>query len=103
MIMLEENYRSTQKILTVANTLIKNNANRFEKKLFTRKNSGADIKTFVGKDGIEEAHWVCRQIADLQKTDPEFKFGDVTVLYRSNYLTKKIEEALIHHDIKYKI
>lgn len=103
LILLEQNYRSTQKILNVANLLIQNNKDRIDKKLYTKKAMGELTTAFMGKDGREEANWICEEIKKLKIENSQLKFSDITILYRNNYLTKQIEEALIDYGFKYTI
>jgi DNA helicase-2/ATP-dependent DNA helicase PcrA len=62
---LEQNYRSTGKILAAANTLVRHNAGRMDKKLWTRNGSGEDIFLYLADDGFEEARFVARTVREL--------------------------------------
>ncbi|WP_391592078.1 ATP-dependent DNA helicase UvrD/PcrA [[Mycoplasma] cavipharyngis] len=100
-ILLEENYRSTQKILNVSNTLIDHNSDRIKKRLFTKKLGGENIFSYYANDNEKECKWICQQIKKLMAEDPEIKYNDITILYRNNFITKKIEEHLINNKIPY--
>ncbi len=96
LIKLETNYRSTPQILSLANRLIKHNANRREKTLKAASGSGPPPvyrRFFSDKD---EANWIARTIKR-----ENMRYGDVMVLYRMNYLSKAVEDAFIRHGIPY--
>lgn len=100
-ILLEENYRSTQKILDCANALIKNNINRKEKNLWTKKEGGDEIiyKNFPNES--HEAKEVSKKISDLLLLG--YKESDIAVLYRANFQSFPIENALRKNSILYRI
>lgn len=98
-IVLDVNYRSTKKILGVANKLIAHNSNRIKKNLVTNNGEGCDVitnKSFTTKD---EARWVADQIAKLKSTVTDFKYSDVAVLYRSNFISGELETTLTQRRI----
>src|SRR3546814_17456150 len=64
-VVLEQNYRSTQKILTAANAVISNNLGRKPKELWTDRGDGHPIVRYHGDDEVDEAQWVTREIAHL--------------------------------------
>ena len=97
-IKLEENYRSTKTILNAANKLIRNNANRIPKELFTNGSNGEDITFYQGFSDEDEARYVAKIISRISKSEP---LKNTAVLYRANYLSQNIEKQLIHHKIKY--
>jgi len=101
-IKLEQNYRSSKNILDVANHVIKNNAGRKAKTLWTRNSTGD--KVFLHKTATEqlEAEFICRQITMLKK-DRNMKLDDFAVLYRTNAQSRVIEEALLRYGIRYRI
>lgn len=94
---LEKNYRSTQKILNLANNLIKHNLDRREKVLYSDRKLGPDpvYKTFF--DSKEEADWIAYEIKS------KFKPENVMILYRANYMSRVLEQALISKGIPYKV
>lgn len=98
-IVLNENYRSTQAILDGANSVIKNNRRRIDKELFTRRKSEEKI-THYAADGDEyEAAWVAGKIQEEHAK--KIKYHDIAVLYRSNYLSRSLEKALLDARIPY--
>ncbi|MDQ0514130.1 DNA helicase-2/ATP-dependent DNA helicase PcrA [Mycoplasmoides fastidiosum] len=100
-IKLEQNYRSTQKILNVANTLIKNNPSRIDKNLFTERAASFPIFSYIADNPNDEANWVCDQIQKLETEVSDFQFSDVLVLYRNNAFNKEISEVLVQRGIQY--
>ena len=100
-IILDENYRSTPKILDVANCVISNNRNRIPKDLFTRKEEGKPIIHFHGKSETEETDWIISQIRTLRERG--VKLNDIAILYRSTYLSRALEQALLNAKIDYTI
>lgn len=100
-IMLEENYRSTKNILNAANSVIQNNKERKDKKLWTNNEEGLKIKYFRASDEKEEAYYVKKEIESLigSGTNPE----DIAVLYRTNAQSRNMEEALLQANIPYKV
>lgn len=96
---LEQNYRSTQVILDAANEVIKHNAARRPKKLWTDNGSGQPITYFQARDDREEAQFVVGQILTLQKRGT--RFGDMAILYRTNAQSRMFEENLINNGIPY--
>ena len=100
-ILLEENYRSTQTILAVANDIIKKNTVRKEKNLFTRNILGDKISLIESYDEGGEARAVGEKIKHLidSGTDPE----DIAVLYRANFQSRALEEAFLTMEIPYQV
>jgi DNA helicase-2/ATP-dependent DNA helicase PcrA len=91
-IILDENYRSKSKILRLANTLIKNNKKRVSKDLITNNGEGEDITYYNLDDGFSEANKVVNLIIkDRERYDYDYK--DIAILYRSNYLSRDIENT----------
>lgn len=101
-IVLERNYRSTQKILDSANKLISNNKLRVPKNLYTRLDKGEPVVVFSGPSSKGEADYVAREIQKLVKGDHR-RYSDIVVLYRSNYVTMEFEAAFVNRGIPYKI
>lgn len=101
-IILDENYRSKEKILDLANALIKNNKKRVSKDLITNNGRGEEVTYYELEDGHSEANKVVNLIIkDRDKYDYDYK--DIAILYRSNYLSRDIEAALVRNGIPYKI
>ncbi|MCB9499440.1 MAG: UvrD-helicase domain-containing protein [Erysipelotrichaceae bacterium] len=102
-IILDQNYRSTSTILSASNELISYNKERVKKDLFTLNGVGdpIDLNRFTKSD--EEGRYVVNTICELKKRDPDFHYGDIAVLYRSSYLSLKVENALTNRRIAYKV
>ena len=100
-VILNENYRSTQTILNVANTLIDKNKLRIKKDLFTENADGEEVCTHNAFRADDEANWVVGEILKLKNANPDFNFKDVAILYRANYLTLPFEKALMNKRIPY--
>ena len=90
-IVLEQNYRSTQTILDAANAVIANNLGRKPKELWTDQGHGEPIVRYHADDEGDEAQWVAHQIAHLHDEDHQ-RWGDVAVFYRTNAQSRVIEE-----------
>lgn len=99
---LEENYRSTKKILQVANKIISRNLQRHEKQLFTQNKHGDDVKTFEAYNEQDEAHYVIQQIVDLQYTD-NLSYKDCAILMRVNALSRNFEQECLRYGIPYRV
>ena len=101
-IMLEQNYRSTQTILTAANTVIARNASRRAKKLWTDAGPGSPIVAYVADDEHDEASFIANEIDRL--TDQEgFRPSDVAVFYRTNAQSRSVEEIFIRVGLPYRV
>ena len=99
---LEQNYRSTKKIISLANKLIKNNASRIDKNLWTNNEDGAEIEFKQTYNDIEEAEYLAEKIEFLVRNQG-FKYSDFAVLMRVNSLSRIIEEKLLTYNIPYKV
>lgn len=100
-VLLEENYRSTQNILNVANDIIKNNKQRKEKKLWTANEEGIKIKYHKADNEKDEAFYVMNEIKSLLNQGAQEK--EIAVLYRTNAQSRNMEEALLKENIPYKV
>ncbi|MEU6235869.1 DNA helicase PcrA [Kitasatospora sp. NPDC047058] len=101
-ILLEQNYRSTQTILSAANAVIERNANRREKKLWTAGEHGEQVVGYVADDEHGEAQFIADEIDRL--TDKgEAKPGDVAIFYRTNAQSRVFEEVFIRVGLPYKV
>ena len=100
-IMLEENYRSTKNVLEAANSVIKYNKQRKDKKLWTSKDGGAKVKYKRLIDEKDEAFFVRKKIKDL--IDEGVSEKDIAVLFRTNAQSRNIEESLLSENIPYKV
>ncbi|VAW07001.1 ATP-dependent DNA helicase UvrD/PcrA, partial [hydrothermal vent metagenome] len=100
-VMLEQNYRSTQTILDAANAVIANNAGRKPKRLWTDEGAGDKIVVFEAEDEHEEAAYVAEEIARLQ--DRGISLDDVAVFYRTNAQSRVIEELFVRFGVTYQV
>ncbi len=100
-ILLEENYRSTKKILGAANSVIKYNKERKDKNLWSNNDLGEKIKYIVTEDEKEESNYVVKQIKELLENG--INCEDIAILYRTNAQSRVIEEAMLKENIPYKI
>jgi len=98
-ILLEENYRSTKTILSVANCVIKKNKVRIEKNLFTQNLDGEKIGVFEGWSEAEEAFFVTNKVKELMKKGVPLR--EISVLYRANFQSRVIEEAFAAEGLPY--
>jgi len=98
---LEQNYRSTQKILDVANKVIENNDSRIDKNLWTARDEGKNVLYKEFPHSNEEEYGVINKIIGLNYKGEEFK--NMAILYRTNAQSRGFEEALIRERIPYKI
>ena len=101
-IKLEQNYRSTGKILELANAVIKNNKGNVDKKLWTQNEEGSKPKFYQGNDEYDEANYVISQIKFL-KREEYYPYSDFTILYRTNAQSRVFEEILMREGIPYKV
>jgi DNA helicase-2/ATP-dependent DNA helicase PcrA len=102
MILLEQNYRSTQTILDAAMAVIDRNPNRQPKRLFTERGAGERITLHEAYDEADEARYIVETIANLtlmEKTNP----GDCAVMYRTNAQSRVLEEAFLKAGLAYRI
>ncbi|MBK0420732.1 UvrD-helicase domain-containing protein [Leucobacter sp. CSA2] len=98
---LEQNYRSTQNILSAANAVIGNNFDRQEKNLWTAEGDGPKITGFTGYSQHDEARFVAEEIEDLHRGG--LAYSDIAVFYRTNSQTRALEELLIRSAIPYRV
>lgn len=101
-VVLDRNYRSTQKILDSANKLIAHNKFRVPKNLYTENNAGSPVYVRTSPSLIAEAEYVSREIKRLKDVENR-PYNDIVILYRSNYITVEFEQALTAHQIPYRI
>ena len=101
-VMLEQNYRSTSRILRCANVLIANNPHAFEKQLWSEMGHGDEIRVIRCKNEDTEAERVAMEILTLHlRTNRPYR--DFAILYRGNYQAKLIELKLQHHQVPYRL
>lgn len=101
-IMLEQNYRSTSRILRCANQLITNNPHVFEKKLWSDRGDGELIRVIRCRNEEAEAERVATEIQTICLKSQR-SYGDFAILYRGNYQSRLIELKLQHHNVPYVI
>ncbi|WP_343152734.1 UvrD-helicase domain-containing protein [Buchnera aphidicola] len=99
-ITMEHNYRSSGRILHVANTLISNNPHIFYKKLFSKLEYGSQIQILEGEDERDEAKKIINFLKNHQLRN-ETKYDDYAILYRSNYQSKMLKTVLLENNIPY--
>ncbi len=101
MVTLEENYRSTKNILAAANEVISKNMYRREKNLFTKNIDGELITVYQAFDETDEAGFIARKIRELLREGKSPR--DFCILYRANFQSRAIEEALLASEIDYQV
>ncbi|MEI8174620.1 MAG: UvrD-helicase domain-containing protein [bacterium] len=125
-VMLEENYRSTQNILEAANVVIKKNKYRPDKNLFTKNDTGEKIGLYEALAENDEAEFVATKIVeiidqagtafghglagggtrrtdDLNKSSTSLVYSSIAVLYRANFQSRALEEAMLRYNIPYQV
>ncbi len=100
-VMLEENYRSTQTIITASNDIIEKNVNRPLKNVFTKNHEGELISLYTAMGGGEEAEYVALTAKKLIKNGANP--SDIAVLFRTNFQSRVLEEAFINYDVPYQM
>ncbi|WP_445290504.1 DNA helicase PcrA [Arthrobacter sp. ERGS1:01] len=101
-IKLEQNYRSTQNILSAANAVISRNPNRREKRLWTAEGDGEKIIGYVAESEHEEARFIAAEIDRLQD-ETDLRPGDVAIFYRTNAQSRAIEDILVRVGLPYRV
>ena len=100
-VVLDQNYRSTQTILDAANAVIANNLARKPKELWTDRGPGDRIVRFHADDEVDEARWVCRELARLH--DDATRWDETAVFYRTNAQSRVLEDQLMRAGIPYRV
>ncbi|WP_301924832.1 DNA helicase PcrA [Corynebacterium glaucum] len=100
-IVLEQNYRSTQNILSAANSVIAQNFDRRPKKLWTDHGSGEKIVGYVADNEHDEARFIAAEIDAL--TDQGVRYSDIAIMYRTNNASRAMEDIFIRSGIPYKV
>ena len=101
-IKLEENYRSTQNILTAAHEIISKNTERKEKKLWTKNPLGNQIEVFEAGNEREEAEFIVLKILELHK-NLNIDFDKTVIMYRTNAQSRVLEEACLYANLPYRV
>ncbi len=99
---LEENYRSTARILMAANAVVANNQNRKPKTLYTRNAEGEKISSYLASDERDEARFIAGEIERLGRTEHR-RYRDIAVFYRTNAQSRSIEDAFLRAGVPYRI
>ena len=99
---LEQNYRCTGNILKAANAVIKNNENKYDKKLWTKNEEGKLPCIYKAEDEYDEASYIVKQI-NMLKMEEYLKLSDFVILYRMNSQSRAIEDIFRRENIPYKI
>ncbi len=107
-VVLEQNYRSTRTILSAANAVIEKNLRRKPKNLFTDNETGEPLSLFGGRNEMEEAWFVAAKAQEMiEGRLPAGRQGtrasEIAILYRENFQSRALEEALLHFGIPYRI
>lgn len=98
---LSQNYRSTQKILDAASSVISKNTSHPILSLWTEKPGGEDINLFEAQSEQNEAEFIAGQVGNIKYQYPDLKFSDFTILYRTNAQSRSIEEVFLHLSVPY--
>jgi DNA helicase-2/ATP-dependent DNA helicase PcrA len=101
-VVLDQNYRSTQRILEAANAVIANNATTRKKHLWSDKGEGEPIVRFQGDDEHDEAQFVVHEIHRLVDNS-NYRYGEIAVFYRTNVQSRVVEEALVRSGVPYRV
>ena len=101
-VVLAQNYRSTQNILSAANAVIANNLERRPKNLWTDAGGGDPIVRYFADDEHDEAAWIAQQLTSAHENDAR-QWREMAVFYRANAQSRLLEEALMRHGVPYKI
>ena len=101
-VLLEQNYRSTQNILSAANAVITKNISRKEKNLWTDSGSGALLTGYVAENEHDEARFIADEIRQLQR-DEKSQPGDTAIFYRTNAQSRVFEEVFMRSALPYKV
>ncbi len=98
---LSQNYRSTQNILDAASSVISRNTTHPVLELWTDRKKGEDVELFEAQDEHNEAEFIIEKIAQIRYQNPDMKYSDFSVLYRTNAQSRVIEEIFLHQGIPY--
>lgn len=101
LVLLEQNYRSTNTILKAANSIIKNNSTRIPKNLFSTKGDGETITHYKGVTARDEVEYIAMKI--LQMVRKGYAYNDFAILYRANSTSRMFEDVFLQKQIPYRI
>jgi len=102
-ILLEENYRSTQNILEAANEVIKKNKYRPDKNLFTKNVTGEKISLYEAVEESDEAEFVATKILEIMDRGDKINLSEIAILYRANFQSRVLEESLLRYNVPYQV
>jgi DNA helicase-2/ATP-dependent DNA helicase PcrA len=102
LVVLEQNYRSTQTILDAANAVIAHNVARKPKDLWTESGDGDKIVRFQGEDEIDESQWITREMSRLHDGG-DVRWSDMAVFYRTNAQSRVLEEQFLRAGVPYRV
>lgn len=100
-VLLEKNYRSTRTILSAANMIIEKNRRRKPKQLYTDRGTGEPIAIYEASNEVDEAYFIALHAKQL--IEEGMKPKDIAVLYRENFQSRALEEAMLHNDVPYRV
>jgi len=100
-VMLEENYRSTQTIITASNDIIEKNQNRPDKKVFTSNAEGEPIALYVAMNGTDEAEHIALEAKKLIRSGASP--SSIAILFRTNFQSRALEEAFLNFNVPYQV
>ncbi len=100
MIVLAQNYRSTQIVLDVARAVIDKNPHRVQKDLFTERKGGVKVNVYEAYDEKEESQYIAKKIND-SKREKMLDYKDIAVMYRTNAQSRAMEETFVNENIPY--
>jgi DNA helicase-2/ATP-dependent DNA helicase PcrA len=101
-ILLEQNFRSTQVILDAANAVIAKNASRHAKNLFTEGDEGEKIRLYRAGDEYDEGRWIASELRRL-RTEASLNWNQMAVFYRTNAQSRVLEEEMLRANIPYRV
>ena len=101
-VVLDQNYRSTQTILDAANAVISNNQTRKPKDLWTSQGTGEQLVRYVADDEHDEGSWLASEVVKLRR-EHGYRWGDIAVFYRTNAQSRAIEEELARQGVPYRV
>jgi DNA helicase-2/ATP-dependent DNA helicase PcrA len=101
-ILLEQNFRSTQVILDAANAVISKNVSRHAKNLFTEGDEGEKIRLYRASDEYDEGRWIASELRRL-RTQSSLQWNEMAVFYRTNAQSRVLEEEMLRANIPYRV
>ena len=101
-IVLEQNFRSTQVILDAANAVIAKNVSRHAKNLFTEGDEGEKIRLYRAGDEYDEGRWIASELRRL-RTESSLDWNQMAVFYRTNAQSRVLEEEMLRANIPYRV